>query len=42
MKGYPTQSGYMGYIPNKGYILFSFEQDYEEFYEAQKEIEKEM
>ena len=33
MKGYPTQSSYMGYIPNEGYILFSCESDYKEFYE---------
>ena len=33
-KGYPTESGYMGYIPNKGYVLFSSEDDYEDFYEA--------
>ena len=34
MKGYPTQNGYMGYIPGKGYILFSCESDYKEHYEA--------
>ena len=37
MKGYPTQQGYMGYIPHRGYILFACEQDYKEFYLAQKE-----
>ena len=34
MKGYPIEQGYMGYIPDKGYVLFSCEQDYEEYYEA--------
>ena len=34
MKGYPTQAGYMGYVPNEGYILFSCEKDYEEFYKT--------
>jgi hypothetical protein len=33
MKGYPTQTGYMGYIPNKGYSLFATETDYEEYYQ---------
>ena len=32
MKGYTTQSGYMGYIPNRGYILFCTEKEYEEYY----------
>lgn len=32
MKGYPTEIGYMGYIPNKGYSLFSMENEYIEFY----------
>lgn len=32
MKGYSTAYGYMGYIPSKGYILFSCESDYEEAY----------
>lgn len=32
MKGYYTNFGYMGYIPNENiYILFSSENDYEEF-----------
>lgn len=32
MKGYYTSFGYMGYIPNENiYILFSSENDYEEF-----------
>lgn len=33
MKGYPTYSGYMGYIPSKGYILFATESEYREYYE---------
>lgn len=37
MKGYPTQQGYMGYIPRKGYTLFATENDYEEYYYAHKE-----
>lgn len=37
MKGYSTAYGYMGYIPNKGYILFSCEKDYEEFYKTNYE-----
>ena len=32
MRGYPTQVGYMGYIPNEGYSLFSTEDEYYEFY----------
>lgn len=32
IKGYPTQQGYMGYIPHEGYVLFSCEQDYIETY----------
>ena len=32
MKGYPTDSGYRGYIPEKGYILFSTEREYREYY----------
>lgn len=32
MKGYPTQSGYMGYIPNVGYVLFCTEEEYKEIY----------
>ena len=32
MKGYPTQTGYMGYIPNEGYNLFATESDYIEIY----------
>ena len=34
MRGYSTQSGFMGYIPNKGYCLFSSETDYIEYYIA--------
>lgn len=33
MKGYPTQTGYMGYIPGHGYILFATENDYKEYLE---------
>ena len=32
MKGYATKTGYMGYIPNKGYILFCSETEYCEYY----------
>lgn len=32
MKGYPIHEGYMGYIPNRGYILFSTETEYLEYY----------
>ena len=32
MKGYPTQSGYMGYIPGIGYMSFVTETDYKEYY----------
>ena len=35
MKGYPTQTGYMGYIPNEGYVLFATENDYKEYWEVQ-------
>ena len=32
MKGYPTQQGYMGYIPSKNrYILFATESEYLEY-----------
>lgn len=34
MKGYPTQIGYMGYVPNEGYVLFASETDYKEYYKA--------
>ena len=34
MKGYPTDIGYMGHIPGKGYVLFSTEADYVEFYQS--------
>lgn len=33
MKGYNVPEGYMGYIPDEGYILFSSEEDYREYYE---------
>ena len=32
MKGYIVNSGYMGYIPDKGYSLFSTQKEYEEYY----------
>ena len=38
MKGYPTQTGYMGYIPGNGYSLFSTETEYVEY---MREIERE-
>ena len=31
MKGYYTNSGYMGYIPGIEYMLFASENDYEEY-----------
>ncbi len=33
MKGYNVPEGYMGYIPDVGYSLFSSEEDYREYYE---------
>ena len=36
MKGYPIEAGYMGYIPNVGYILFSTENEYVEYYKETK------
>ncbi len=32
MKGYSTESGYMGYVDGR-YILFSCENDYREYFE---------
>ena len=32
MKGYFVSTGYMGYIPDKGYILFSTENEYKEYF----------
>lgn len=32
MKGYITHQGYMGYIPNVGYVLFCTEEEYAEYY----------
>lgn len=32
MKGYVILSGYMGHIPNEGYMLFATEQEYLEYY----------
>lgn len=34
MKGYVTESGYMGYI-NGDYMLFADEEDYREYFRAQ-------
>ena len=33
MKGYNTESGFMGYVDGT-YILFSCEEDYTEYYES--------
>lgn len=32
MKGYVTSNGYKGYIPERGYVLFSTQTEYEEYY----------
>lgn len=32
MKGYTVSTGYMGYIPEMGYILFCTQKEYEEYY----------
>lgn len=32
MKGYHVSTGYMGYIPGKGYSLFCTQAEYEEYY----------
>lgn len=37
MKGYYTSYGYKGFIPNKGYMLFKDEDEYEEYYNENKE-----
>lgn len=37
LKGYTTSTGYMGYIPNIGYSLFSTETEYIEFYRNEVE-----
>ncbi len=37
MKGYNTQSGYMGLV-NGEYMLFATEEDYREYLEAVSEI----
>jgi hypothetical protein len=37
MKGYDNDVGYMGYIPNKGYNLFSTETEYYEYLEESEE-----
>ena len=37
MKGYNTETGFMGFI-NGTYILFSCEEDYEEYLETIEEV----
>lgn len=37
MKGYPTQSGYMGYVDGR-YILFATETDYIEYMKEREVI----
>lgn len=37
MKGYTVNVGYRGYIPGMGYILFSTEKEYEEYFEEYME-----
>ena len=37
MKGYNTESGFMGYVDGT-YILFSCEEDYEEYMETIEEV----
>ena len=37
MKGYNTETGFMGFI-NGTYILFSCEEDYEEYMETIEEV----
>lgn len=32
MKGYQTAQGYMGYVPGKGYMLFTSDTEYKEYY----------
>lgn len=36
MKGYTVSTGYMGYIPEMGYILFSTQNEYEEYYKEKE------
>ena len=33
MKGYNTEQGYKGYVPEMGYILFCTEREYREYFE---------
>lgn len=42
MKGYLVSAGFMGYVPHKGYVLFATEDEYIEYYEAQKGKETEI
>lgn len=37
MKGYPTHAGYRGYIPGNGYLLFSTESEYREYFHEHSE-----
>ena len=37
MKGYNTEAGFMGYVDGR-YILFSCEEDYEEYMETIEEV----
>ena len=37
MKGYNTETGFMGFI-NGTYLLFSCEEDYEEYMETTEEV----
>ena len=37
MKGYNTETGFMGFI-NGTYLLFSCEEDYEEYMETAEEV----
>ena len=41
MKGYIIDVGYMGYIPNKGYTLFTTEEEYREEYRETENEENE-
>ena len=42
LKNYSVESGEMGYIPEKGYILFSSDREYEEWLKEHEETESEM
>ena len=39
MKGYIVHLGYMGYIPEMGYTLFSTESEYVEYYRTYVDTE---